>query len=190
MKKVDLYENEVFEVVEFKDTNIVEYIDCTFNKCTFENSKINNCLFTNCQFESCNLSNARFVGTRLSECEFINCRLIGFDWGVLHKLTPLEVKLNKCNLDYSIFAEVQFIESSFIKCSFKEASFEFTSFKECSFIECNFERALFNKVDLRKADLSTSTNYAIDTSLNKCKGMKVSYPALLGLLSYVEVEVV
>jgi fluoroquinolone resistance protein len=186
----NLYEKEIFQDVEFPDTNTVEYIDCTFNKCTFENSNINNCFFTNCKFNNCNLSNSRFVGTRLSDCEFTNCRLIGFDWGVLLKLMPLEVKLTKCNLDYSIFFDIKFIESSFLNCSFKEASFESVSLRGCLFSEGNFELAVFNKVDLRKADLSTSVNYAIDTSLNKCKGMKVSYPALLGLLSYVEVEIV
>lgn len=147
------------------------YINCVFRNCQFANANFINCRFTECRFEDCDLSNAEVSGTAFQEVSFHGCRLLGIAWEDCKPLL-LQLRFEKCLLDYGLFGPLRMEGTAFLYCSVREADFTGTSLKGADFSGSDLTDARFEGAQLQHADFRTAENFTIHPEHNDLKGAR------------------
>ena len=75
-KTNDYWEEEFIEYND-KKLDAIYFDDCTFIKCDFSKSLMQNCKFTECKFVNCDLSLAVLKSCTFNDVVFADCKLIG-----------------------------------------------------------------------------------------------------------------
>lgn len=95
-----------------------------------------------------------------------------------------------CLLDYCIFQNNKMKRTEFNKCSMKEMTFIECELVESLFEDCDLMRTLFERCNLEKCDFSSAYNYELIPSENNIKKAKFAYPGVMGLLRWLDIEVI
>lgn len=147
------------------------YINCIFRNCRFANANFTDCRFTECHFENCDLSNAQVSGTAFQEVGFSGCRLLGIAWEDCKPLL-LELRFEKCQLDYGVFGGLPLEGAAFLHCSIREADFTGTLLKGTDFSGSDLTDTRFEGAQLQDADFRTAENFNIHPAHNNLKGAR------------------
>jgi uncharacterized protein YjbI with pentapeptide repeats len=144
------------------------YINCVFRNCQFSNANFMDCRFTECRFEDCDLSNAEVAGTAFQEVTFHGCRLLGIAWEDCKPLL-LQLRFEKCQLDYGVFGALPMEGTAFLGCSVRETDFTGTRLKEADFSRSDLTNARFEGAQLQNADFRMAENFTIHPEHNDLK---------------------
>ncbi|OGK09836.1 MAG: hypothetical protein A2W80_02020 [Candidatus Riflebacteria bacterium GWC2_50_8] len=186
----NLLEDRSFENIDFTKTGINEgtYENCRFLKCNFSSCLFSHMNFIDCMFENCNLSLVKICNLTLNEVVFKDCKQLGWDFTGCNNVF-FSASFEDCNLNFSVFSEMNLKGTSFSGCTLQEADFRQANLASARFINCDLERAIFVRTNLEKADFRTSFNYTLDPDQNRIKKAKFSFPAVLGLLSKYDISI-
>lgn len=170
------------------------FLDIDFEQCKFPNlimidAKIHGVKWINCQlpesqFVKTQWLDCEFIGSNLSGCQFVEAQFDNVSFTDCDISTTNFVKLvgegsqfcrgtlentrfvAGCELDNSVFQQVQLNTASFREaflkgakfsdCSLSQADFSLSQLTEASLTNCNFTRSLFNGAQLKYSDLSHS----------------------------------
>lgn len=163
---------KTFEGYTFtKDFMGLEFKNCKFIDCTFENIWGFFLIFQKCKFENCEFKNSRFSHLEMywEELQFTKClfRNVQWDEGAL-----FNIWFEDCNFyGFSMLGMVPLSYVCFIKCTIENSQFQsLIYYKEPSeideevedliFQDCDIEFSYFNSVDLRNS-------FFIDTGIYK-----------------------
>lgn len=187
-----IYDGKHFNSLSLIDQQItnLEFNECTFHKCTIQESTLTNCIFKQCQFINCHIINNTFNQTVSLDNSFLNCSLISVNWSDLIGESYLHYPFSSfehCVLKYSIFFKLKLKNFDFSDCDFNGAIFE-----ECDLTKTNFNKAilketLFTNCNLMYADFREAKDYFIDPRTNQLKNAKFSFPEAISLLSVFEI---
>ncbi|MGE5431346.1 MAG: pentapeptide repeat-containing protein [Syntrophomonadaceae bacterium] len=186
-KEFYLHENfsgREFANSELKDT---EFTDCTFDKMNFEKTRLKYVRFENCTFNKSNLSLVRINGSRFIDCKFTDCKMIGINWQEAE--APIEIIMDKCKLDYSIFYGLDLRRIEITESFAKEVNFENADLSKGKFNGTDFSSSKFKNTNLSFSDLREATNYDINPEFNKIKKAKFSMPEAMTLLQCFDIEI-
>lgn len=187
----DVYDGETFvdlEVQGQKLENLVFY-DCRFERCALNEASLKRSRFVDCTFSHCDLSMADLTDTELSGVRFEHTALVAVNASLLARtLGPQELSFNSCTLNYMTFRDLDLSGSILENCLAHEATFSDVKLVKASLCGTDFSGALWRACDLTDADLRGAQNYGIDVKQNRVKGLKVSFPEALGLLTGLGVE--
>jgi uncharacterized protein YjbI with pentapeptide repeats len=185
------YQSQTFSdlIMQEKELNKVEFINCNFVNCDFTKSKIKNCLFDNCKFSKSILNIVEFKNTTLSSTKFVNSHMTGIDFSLINNKLGTSLNCSGCNLSYSIFTNINLSNSILTKCKINGAAFELTNLENTDFSESDFKDSNFIKCNLKKCDFRSSINYFFDINTNRCQNAKFSYPSVINLLKWYEIDV-
>jgi uncharacterized protein YjbI with pentapeptide repeats len=178
-----IYIQKTFEKEVFINSRINnrEFEDCIFKNCDFSNTDFAETTFMDCEFIDCNLSLAKMRNTSLKTVTFKNCKLLGILFNETAEFL-FSVHFQDCILDYASFANKKMPKTKFLNSSLKETSFVGTNLTSSVFDNCNLDGTLFNDTILKLADFSTSYNYKIDPEFNPMQKAKFAMQGIAGLL--------
>jgi fluoroquinolone resistance protein len=184
-------ESQTYENINFSGTppELADYELCTFLRCDFTESVLNDLSFIECSFVECNLSNAKVEATGFRDVKFSGCKLTGVDFSTSNP-SMISLHFEDCIMDYVSLARLHLKKTEFHRCSLMRAFFDDADLSSSKFIDCNLENAVFGKTNLEKADLSTSYNYRIDPENNRIKKAKFSTSGIAGLLTKYDIVIV
>ena len=185
-KTNDYWEEEFFE---YNDKNLesIYFDDCTFIKCDFSKSLMQNCKFTECKFVNCDLSLSSLKSCTFNDIVFENCKLIVISWSSSQE--PFEVKFDSCNISSNSFHVMDLRQMKFINSLVKDCGFEECNMEKTLFDNCDLQQTVFIKNNLKKADFRTSKNYLIDPKQNDLTKALFSLPEALSFLSLLPIEI-
>jgi len=182
-------ENKEFKRIDFRTESLaVEYADCLFENCHFQEVDLSGISFDNCRFEGCDLSLAKVRDTAFREIRFSNCKLLGirFEYG---NTFGLSLDFTGCLLNFASFFRLKLKETVFKNCQLVETDFAETDLSGAVFDECDLAGATFDHTNLEKADFRTAVNYIIHPESNRIKKAKFSAAGLAGLLTGYGIEI-
>lgn len=162
-----------------------EFVDCDLSEASLRSAQVAECRFEGCELPLLDLTDTVFQSVALE-----TCRLTGVKFGALSRrpIVP-EAKLTDCDASFCSFRELDLTAWSFEGCRFSEAEFVRCELKSVSFAGANLTRCTFQRCDLAEADLRGARGYVISPLQNNLRGMRVSLPDALGLLSALDVLV-
>ncbi len=114
--------------------------------------------------------------------------MLGLQFDTAHEY-GLNVSFDGCTLNNSSFYNTKIKSTLFQHSQLREVDFTNCDLSESRFIQCDLHHAIFVASTLEKVDFRTSYHYSIDPQRNKLKKSKHAYPALLGLLDVIDIEV-
>lgn len=165
-------------------------LGCTFVECDLTEESFKGTQLADCRFESCELAMVDLTDAVLQSIEIETCRLTGVNFAAVSRLPIVpEAKMTGCDLSFTSFRELDLREWSFEGCRFNESEFVRCELKGVSFAGADLTRCTFQRNDLAEADLRGARGYVISPLNNNLRGMRVSLPEALGLLSAVGVKV-
>lgn len=185
-KTNDYWEEEFFEH-EDKNLDSIYFDDCTFIKCDFSKSLMQNCKFTECKFVNCDLSLSILKSCTFNDVIFENSKLIGISWSSCQE--PFEVKFESCNISQNSFHLMDLRQMKFINSLIKDSGFEECNMEKTLFDNCDLQLSSFIKNNLKKANFVTSKNYLIDPKQNDLTKASFSLPEALSFLSLLPIEI-
>lgn len=176
------------EFVEYSDKKLdsIYFDNCTFYKCDFSKSYMQNCKFTECTFINCDLSLSIFKASTFNDVSFVKSKLIGISWSSCDE--PFDVSFDTCNLSQNSFHLLDLRQIKFINSLIKDTGFEECNLENSVFDNCNLEQTVFIKNNLKKSNFGTSKNYLIDPSENDIKNAYFSLPEALSFLSLLPIK--
>lgn len=184
-------DGEVFTDLDLRGGTLEDaaFYDCRFEGCGFNEASLKRSRFVDCLFSHCDLSMADLTDTELSDVKFEHTALVAINWSLLARtsLLPLELRFERCTLNYATFRDLDLSGSTFEDCLAHEAMFSGVKLLKATLRGTDFDRATFYDCDLSGADLQGAQNYQISVRQNRVKGLKVSFPEALGLLAGLEV---
>ena len=180
---VNYFDSEAFSKIDYTVTQIKkgEYDNCTFENCNFENIHASNIQFVECEFINCNFSNTIVKNTAFKNVVFENCKLIGVKFNECDSFL-LQLKFNRCQLNFSSFYQLKIPNTYFNHCSLEEVDFTEAQLQQAVFEACNLKNAIFEESNLEKADFRTAVSFSFNPERNKLKGAKFSKENVVGLL--------
>jgi len=183
-EKLDLPEKE------FKDKS---FDSCKFNRCDLNSAKFINCKFVDCEFVDCNLSLVSIKYCTFSEVDFEGCAMLGINWADAKwpqvKLNS-SIKFYKCNISHSSFFGLSLSEIVIESCKAHEVDFREADLSHANLAYTDFHESMFVHTKLNSADFIEAVNYNIDIELNEIKKAKFSFPEVVSLLNYLEIEII
>ncbi|MGD9625030.1 MAG: pentapeptide repeat-containing protein [Arcobacter sp.] len=185
-KTNDYWEEEFFEY-EDKNLDSIYFDNCTFIKCDFSKSLMQNCKFTECKFVNCDLSLSILKSSTFNDVIFENSKLIGISWSSCQE--PFEVKFESCNISQNSFHLMDLRQMKFINSLIKDSGFEECNMEKTLFDNCDLQLSSFIKNNLKKANFVTSKNYLIDPKQNDLTKASFSLPEALSFLSLLPIEI-
>ena len=162
-----------------------DFIDCTFNHCTFIETRLQKCRFVNCKFNSCDLSLGKlpdsiFIDTSFHESKIIGVNWAQADWPTADLGNPLI--FSKSVLNHSIFIGIDLHGIQVLDCQAVNVDFRESDLSQADFSGSDLSDSLFNHTDLSEADLSQARNYLIDPGKNNLNKARFSLPEAISLL--------
>ena len=188
----DVFDGEVFTALELQGARLEDrtFYDCRFERCSFNEASFRRSRFMNCTFFGCDLSMADPTDAELSGVTFENTALVAVNASVLVRpVGGLELRFRGCTLNYMTFRDLELSGSVFEDSLVHEAVFSGTKLVKTSFRGSNLLNSTFSDCDLSHADLRGATNYQISTKRNTVKGLKASFPEVVGLLAGLELVI-
>jgi fluoroquinolone resistance protein len=183
------YVNERFEhhtVPQFVVTG-TEFNGCTFKKCHFSMCTFKNCTFTDCVFDGCDVSVINVMNCRFIGVQFISSKVTGVNWTMVAVTGPVRwfsnVSFTNCDISYANFTGFNLEKIVITSCIAKETDFTEVNLTKAILKDTDFENARFVSANLTQANLVGARNYVIDMVTTKVKGLQVSWPDCLSLLS-------
>lgn len=168
--------------------DISEFSNYAFNDCDLSQLDLTSKEFIDCTFINCDFSMAIIEHAVFSRVKFIGCKLIGLDFSRCSKYV-FSVSFSESILDYCLFHKKKMKKTEFNKCSMKEMTFIECELTNSKFDDCDLTRTLFEKCNLEKSDFSTAYNYELIPSENNIKKAKFAYPGVMGLLRWLDIEI-
>ncbi|MBL7882583.1 MAG: pentapeptide repeat-containing protein, partial [Bacteroidia bacterium] len=176
-----LFKGQLFRAINLES---FEFINCTFEHCSFPEVVFDHCIFTNVKFIDCSFTNSKFldclfeqtyiIGGQINDVLFWDCgfsqslfencsdnSLINFDGGSYNDLS-----FNNCKL-YNLRLS-QFPEKTRTNLNFNE-----TTLEGCSFIQVNFSNSAFNKCTLNSTKFNNCKLTLI--TFTECKAQDEQY---------------
>ena len=181
------YENKLFENLDLVETSVsgIEFIDCTFQNCCFENLEILNCTFQDCTFRSCRIVNVSGQRSLMRSSIFESCTLTSINWSHWSSgssfFDPF-TKLDQCRIKYNQFVEMNLTRFDFSRNEIRDSLFAECQLANSKFLNCGLEQTEFFRCDLAKSDFRNATGYRVDISTCQLKGAKFSFPEVTNLL--------
>jgi fluoroquinolone resistance protein len=183
------YDSQDFKGLILRDGQMqgIEFVSCTFNKCSFRETTFKACKFNDCMIKGCDLSLVA-----LKECYFKNTRfedsqLIGVNWmdtNLANRKAVFGKPLDffKCALNHSIFMGLNLKRLRLAHCLAVDVSFEEADLTgaDCTFTD--FKDSRFLHTNLTETDFTGAANYAIAANLNTLKKTRFSLPEAMSLL--------
>jgi len=174
-----------------------EFIGCSFSNCSFKEAEFFNCIFVDretqagsawnycdlneAKFKACNLSNNRIVKCEAFLLEITDSSAVGlqFDAEVHRKISKRMmfggVVLQRCKLQYAVFAASSYEESRFESCDLRDCSFVESNLSRVSLMGSSLNNIDFTGATLDFANLSQATFDEMDlAAMASFKGMTVS----------------
>ncbi len=184
------FEEQTFEgeSLEQEEISAGEYELCVFRNCDFSQGNLSGFSFLECEFIECNFSNANLSDVSLQSARFTNCKMLGLHF-YKAKSFGFEAHFEQCQLDHSIFYQMNLGSCSFNACQLKGADFSEAGMKGVSLTNCNLQNAIFDRTNLERADLRATINYMIDPEINRLQGAQFDMPGVLGLLAKYKIKV-
>lgn len=166
----------------------LEYENCVFSSCHFENYDLSEIKFIDCTFNSCNLSLANIANTAFQNVKFYDCKMLGLHFELVNTF-GLSLSFNGCRLDHSSFYKLKLKNTVFKNSQMQETNFAEADLTAATFENCDLMHAVFDRTLLEKADLRTATNFSINPETNRIKKAKFSITGLPGLLQKYQIEI-
>ena len=141
----------------------------------------------NCVFTNCNLANQDFTNTTLRDVRFESCNLIGINWCNLNRLEGLN--FNKCKLNFSSFQGRKLKKMKVLDCLAVDVDFSDADLTDSHFSNTVLAGASFNRATLINSDFRSAKDYLFDLRTTKVKGMKLSMPEAMNLITVLGAEV-
>lgn len=139
------------------------YINCRFNKTTFDSpngaySNLEKCYFGDCYFYNCDfrysnfknciftkekkftMNSINFSFSTLYDCEFNKIDFIGVSY---REMILSNVEFNDCTINSSAFEHTKLI-----RCTFRNIDFKNVGVRYCEFIDCKFINVTFPILDV------------------------------------------
>lgn len=119
--------------------------------------------------------------------------MIGIDWTTVRwpqVALASPIKFYHCIVDQSNFFELTLNEIVFESCQIKGCDFREADLKYAVFWQSDLLESLFLHTNLEYADFSDALNYQIDIYQNKVKKAKFSFPEVVNLLAYADINIV
>ncbi|MGE3593449.1 MAG: pentapeptide repeat-containing protein [Arcobacter sp.] len=185
-KTIDFWVVDFF-LYEDKNLDSIYFDNCTFIKCDFSKSLMQNCKFTECKFVNCDLSLSILKSSTFNDVIFENSKLIGISWSSCQE--PFEVKFESCNISQNSFHLMDLRQMKFINSLIKDSGFEECNMEKTLFDNCDLQLSSFIKNNLKKANFVTSKNYLIDPKQNDLTKASFSLPEALSFLSLLPIEI-
>lgn len=188
------YSNQTFNELINKESCIEDkqFDCCKFIKCDFSGSSIKRCRFVECEFIDCNLSLINFMASSFSEVIFERSKMLGIDWTKVKwpqvKLTS-PIEFYTCNINHSSFFGLSLGELIVENCQAHEVDFRDSDLSFSSFQGTDLHMSLFMNTNLSNANLTDAVNYNIDVNNNNLKKAKFSFPEVISLLDYLDIEI-
>lgn len=158
-----------------------QFEDCTFSGINFSEYQLVSSLFFNCNFQNCNLSNQNMTNATFRNVKFESCNLIGINWCTLKRFEGCE--FNNCKLNYSVFQGLKLkniiiTNSQAIEVDFSDADLTNSLLTNTALAGTNFSRSILINADFRSAK-----DFLFDLRTTKIKGLQLSMPEALNLLT-------
>lgn len=164
-----------------------QFEDCEFSGINFTDYKFKATNFTNCIFTNCNLANQDFTNATIRDVQFESCNLMGIDWRILKRLEgPI---FNKCKLNFSSFEGRKLKKVKVLDCLAIDVDFSDTDLTDSQFSNTTLSGTNFNRATLVNSDFRSAKDYLFDLRTTKIKGMKLSMPAAINLITVLGAEV-
>ena len=165
-----------------------EFDNCQFEHCVLQNVDLSKCTFIDSQFLHCNLSNIQIGDTSFQNIQFKDCQMMGLHFHTSNNIN-FEIEFIDCQLDHSIFDQLNCKRCSFDNCrligvDFTEADLSGVILKNCDLSDAIFERSL-----LSKTDFSSAFNFVVDPDNNYLKGAVFSTNGALQLLKKYQLDI-
>jgi fluoroquinolone resistance protein len=181
------YADQVFSGQNLDGLQIIssDFVECTFNHCTFIETQLQKCRFVNCAFNSCDLSLGKLPESIFIETSFHESKIIGVNWAQAGwPATGLGVPINfsKSTLNHSTFIGLKLQGIQIISCQAVNVDFREADLSNADFSGSDLSESLFIHTNLSGADFSQARNYMIDPGLNELKKAKFSLPEAMALL--------
>ncbi|WP_419769583.1 MAG: pentapeptide repeat-containing protein [Candidatus Marinarcus sp.] len=187
MFKTDDYWEEEFVEYNEKELDSIYFDNCTFLRCDFSKSLIQNSKFTECKFVHCDLSLAVLKNCVFNDVTFENSKLLGISWRGCEE--PFEVQFDACNISQNSFHLLDLRQIKFVNSLIRDTGFEECNLERALFDNCNLEQSVFIKNNLKKANFETSKNYLIDPKQNDLEKAQFSLPEALSFLSLLPIKI-
>lgn len=161
----------------------------TFNGIDFTDLSFRDSKFTDCTFKNCNISNTDISNAHFLDIVFDTCKILGLNFSKCHMFSTGYAFIN-CQLKLCMFSNLKLKGTKFDSSCIYESDFIETDLTYASFEGCNLKGSIFQKTNLTKASFTNAYNYSIDPNTNTVKKARFSFPGVLGLLDWAEIEVV
>lgn len=181
--------------MKFTDENLAiliiepdsQFEDCEFSGINFTDYKFKNTSFMNCNLTNCNLANQDFTNATIRDVQFESCNLMGIDW---RKLKRLEGPIfNKCKLNFSSFEGRKLKKVKVLDCLAIDVDFSDTDLTGSQFSNTILGGTSFNRATLINSDFRSAKDYLFDLRTTKVKGMKLSMPEAIKLITVLGAEI-
>lgn len=162
-----------------------DFVDCTFNHCTFIETQLKKCRFVNCTFNASDLSLGKIPLSIFINTFFHESKIIGVNWaqaGWPATDLGLSINFSKSALNHSTFIGLKLQGIQIISCQAVNVDFREADLSNADFSGSDLSESLFIHTNLSGADLSQARNYMIDPGLNELKKAKFSLPEAMALL--------
>ncbi len=190
------YSSETFRGQEFGDIELtkLEFYDCTFLKCRFTETILNQCRLYECTFRECDINQIRVTDSSFREVRFERSQVIAVNWaeaawakeGLLNSIHFTD----RCVLNYSTFIGLKLHDLQLSDCIARHVDFAEADLTNANFRGTDLTDTRFLHTDLTEADFTGAFNYAINASLNTLKQTRFSLPEALSLLHALDIVLV
>jgi fluoroquinolone resistance protein len=162
----------------------MELEGCRLDGCVLEKAVLRGCVLTDCTLTGCNLTMAVLHGTRFTDCRFVDCKALAVSWWQAAP-APLSARpwdFERCRLDLGSFRDVEGAGSRFVTCSLREVDLGGADLRRAELTGSDLAGAVFAATDLREASLVGATDYVVDPSENRVRGLHVDTAGAGGVL--------
>jgi uncharacterized protein YjbI with pentapeptide repeats len=183
------YDSQEFKGLVAKNEQIgrKEFTNCTFVKCSFNETAFVDCRFRDCVFQKCELRLVTLVGCSFKNTHFDESQTIGINWTettwAKDKMAFVRpVDFAGCVISHSTFLGLNMKKVTLSKCIAHNVSFENANLTQANCTATDFRDSRFLHTNLTETDFTGATNYAIAANLNTLKKTKFSLPEAMSLL--------
>lgn len=184
------HSDETFNSAKIDDLSDgpAEFEICVFRNCNFSESDLSDFKFIECEFYDCDLSNVKVSQAMINDVRFFRCKMLGVQFDTC-KSFGFSVKCEDCQIDHSVFYQLDLKRSGFKGCHMHGVDFTGADLTKDSLEDCDLTNTMFENTNLEQADLRGAFNYNIDPNTNRIKGAKFSVSGLPGLLQNYGIEI-
>lgn len=183
------YSNQEFNgLTTTDDIDESRYEYCKFKNCNFSSRTFTECVFEECRFENCDLSLTKLEEVRFSDTTFKNCKLTGVDFSDIGGFV-IELDFDECNLQYSVWNNLDLKSRTFNDCNLREAVFMGCNLESAKFSGSDLHETRFEDCDLRKSDFRGAINYFVRSDNNRINDAQFSLPEAQSLLKNLPIRI-